>query len=178
MLHLRSGVTAEVTDAGGAVIHRQSQIFGGYPVPQVEVTKVAVLAEEAVVGAGVVEDRQVPVAELGTVLAGVLRIAGAAPGGADPRGDAVGGKAVVIPGEIPSADGGKQTEPALSVLHHSAESSLSLGDATGVATAPAEYALTRWSDRQSIRLSSTAVSGLYVRLGFIGAFHNTVPAEG
>jgi len=178
MFHLRSRVTAEVADAGGALIHRQSQVVGGYSVPQVKVTKVAVLAEEAVVGAGVVEDRKVLVAELGTVPVGILRIASAAPGGADPGGDAVGGKAVVIPGEIPPADGGEQTKPALPVLHHSAESPLSLGDSAGVATASAKYALKRWSDRQSIRLSSTAVSGLYVRLGFIGTLHYTVPAEG
>jgi len=90
VLNLGDGVTTEVTDTGDPLTDLACKCLRRCLALQIHISKVAVLAEEAVVGAGVVEDGEVLKAVFGTVSASIFGVAGTCLCGADPAGDAVG----------------------------------------------------------------------------------------
>ena len=99
MLHLGGRVSAEVTDAGGPVIHGPCQLPCTHdrPAGGGEVPVVPVLAGEAVEGTGPVEDRQVGIAALRAPGIGIPGITSPASTRADIDGDTVRGKGIGIP---------------------------------------------------------------------------------
>jgi len=136
MRKLWSGITAEETDAGGGLIcpcgklgGSHLRLIGGHP------SKMPVLTEEAVKGAGLIKDRQILIAVFRASPVGEGGIASSSSPRANPIGNAVGGKGIIIPAQIPLCGRGSQK---LAVLHSTcpAKASFSLGDLAFIDTDP------------------------------------------
>ena len=57
MENLRRGITTKIANAGGVLLHRPSQLFGGDKLSRVgSIFELVILAVQAVEGAGMIED--------------------------------------------------------------------------------------------------------------------------
>jgi hypothetical protein len=100
--NLRCGITTEIADACGLFIHRTGQFLCWYfGVRSGFCFVVIILAVEAIKGAGMIEDGKVFVTIFGSFGEGVGWMTAPCPCWADKVPHTIGGKGIVIIGEIP-----------------------------------------------------------------------------
>jgi len=98
---LGAGVTAKVADASGSFVRLVGKQGSAYPgLLHYRQAVVPVLAEQAIEGAGLIEDSQVFIAIFRPIPIGEIGVTDPAPAGANPISDAIGGQGVMIPANI------------------------------------------------------------------------------
>ena len=125
---LRAGVAAKVANAGCLLIHLVGKVAGAHRrLLSCRQAVVPVLTEEAIEGAGLIEDGQVLISIFRPLPVGESGIAGPRSPGADPVGNAIGGQGVVVPADIPHPGAGPG-DPAPPVCAQPAVASLARAD--------------------------------------------------
>jgi hypothetical protein len=98
---LRGGVSSEVTDTRGTIINLISQLGGtDLPLSSSSITKLPVLAEEAIEGAGLIKDCQVFIAIFRPLTVAEIRVSLPCPPRANPASYTVGGEGIIIPTHV------------------------------------------------------------------------------
>ena len=107
MKDLWRGVSAEIADTSGFLIHCPGQFFGGDALLRGgSISKLVILTVQAIEGTGMVENGQVFMAEFLALGDSVFGIAAASACGADKSPHTVGGKWIVVEGKISLVGGG------------------------------------------------------------------------